>query len=834
MRIKVSVDKPIPTNGGEFVHISTNWQVSRVPNFTLTNQLIAQSLDDKVNLLEYRPDVDIVTNGSVYARVQYNFLNKIDNTTSSSNWSKIIPINSNQKGIKMSGTVVATPSVKVNIAYNGVDFSNLVLEGSDFLLYTGAGKHQSTTWRIKDIDGNELWSRVDEEVYLTNIEVDSSFLEADKIYLVTAEYNTDVNISSLEGKALLNTNTNTNNLFNLKLVDDLVAGRRTYFELFINVRNYASVDIIIKDNNGITVDSNLNQITRTPYIDNANLLPYHKYTILARIKLRDGSYTNYSIVESLICKNNNILPMDPLVKYLDKYDFTQELQTRGPIVTSSIELYNNDILSVKHDDNSIYRSVLCDGKLKDMGPILTIDTFKGMMEKSYFNMIPLKDGRILIDYNAIRRVDMTDPMIPDSIRTVMNANKLDTFEYKDIVVVRDITNVTNNITQVSSSNAGRELATFRPRFNLYQYNPITKVLTLENTIVRDDELYGTSPSNSIAQYGNKMYYIPTMQTTGQDSEVLIDLEMKILDLDTFVITSVPLPVKIKAYATLFNSNGSIYLAGGSSTVKTLTTEWTRDNNNIFQLNVNTGSWTNVGVFPAAVSPTIYALASYIRKDGKVIFFNNVTDGSSVGNQRTIILDPTTYKITVSDNDTPDDMIYRNAIQLQNGNIIRISTRTLDPQLVYTYISDTENGSNLTVNDTVDLILDLKVPIGTQLEVEDLHRYNTVQVEGTSDANTGELKWVKDGVEYLFHWNDLIVTRDMVIQQNLYPNQYDYNSYNSITIIDDVSLDIYNIIWVYDTNTTYNINAPVKFKWAKVASGSDIIIHYGNGTTNTIK
>lgn len=833
MRIKVSVDKPIPTNGGKFVHISTNWQVSRVPNFTLTDQLIAQSLDDKVNLLEYRPDVDIVTNGSVYARVQYNFLNTVDNTKSSSNWSKIIPINSTQKGIKMSGTVVATPSVKVNIAYNGVDFSNLILEGSNFLLYTGAGNHKSTTWRIKDINGNVLWSRVDEEVYLTKIEVDSSFLEANKIYIVTVEYNTDVNISSLEGKALLNTNTNTNNLFNLKPIGDLVANRRTYFELFINIRNYASVDIIIKDNNGITVDSNLDQATRTPYIDNNNLLPYHKYTILARIKLRDNSYTNYSIVESLICRDNTILPMDPLVNYLDKYDFTQELQTRGPIVTSSIELYNNDILSVKHNDNNIYRNVLCNGKLKEMGPILTIDTFKGMMEKSYFNMIPLKDGRILVDYNAIRRVDMTDPIIPDSIRTIMNANKLDTYDYKDIIVVRDIVNNTN-IAEVTSSNAGRELATFRPRFNLYQYNPITKVLTLENTIAREDELYGTSPTNSIAQYGNKMYYIPTMRTNGLDNETPIDLEMKILDLDTFTITSVPLPVSIKAYATLFNSNESIYLAGGSSNVETLTTGWNRDNNNIFQFNTNTGIWTNVGVFPNTVPSSMYALASYIRKDGKVIFFNNVTDGASVGDQRTIILDPTTYNISISDNDTPDDMLYRNAIQLQNGNIIRISTRTLDPQLVYTYISDTENGSNLTVNDTVNLILDLKVPVGTQLEVEDLHRYKTVQIEGTSDTNTGELKWVKDGVEYIFHWNDLIVTRDMVIQQNLYPNQYDYNSYNSITIIDDASLDIYNVIWVYDTDITYNIEAPVKFAWAKVASGSEIIIHYKNGNETTIK
>ena len=830
MRIKVSIDKPIPTSGGKFVHYSTSWQVSRVPDFTIIDQLIAQSLDDTTNLLEYRPDVDIIENGSVYARVKYNFHNTVDDTYSSSNWSKIIPINSTQKGIKMSGTVIATPSVKVNITYNGVSFSNLILESNEFKLYSGAGNHSSTTWKISDIAGNVLWSRENEEVYLTKIEVDSSFIEPDKIYMVTVEYNSDVNVSSLQGKALVNTNTNKNNLFSLKMIGDFVNDRKTYFELALHTRNYESVDILIKDNNGVTVDSNIDQVTRTPYVDNIGLIPYHKYNILARIKLHDGSYSNYVIVDSVICKDNRILPYDPVVNYLDKYDFTQELQTKGPIVTSSIELYNNDILTVKHNDNKIYRNVLCNGKLKEQESILTLDAFKGMMEKSYFNIVPLKNGKILIDYNAIRKVDMLDSLIPQSVRDIMINNHYDSYEYKNIIVVKDLNNTITDAAGVTASDASKELATFRPRFELYQYNPITKVLVLEKTLVRDDELYGTAPTNSITQYGNKMYYTPTMRTSGVDSETPIDLDMRILDLDAFTIEHVNLPVSIKAYATIFNKDG-IYLAGGSSTVKTdKNTDWNRDNNNIFKYNIGVNNWTNVGAFNSSVPSTMYALSSYIRKDGKVIFFNNVTDGTAVGDQRTIILDVNTYLTTISDNDTLDGMLYRNAIQLQNGDIIRISTRTLDPQLVYTYISDTQNGSNLTVNDTVDIVLDLRVPTGTELEVEDLYRYNTVKVEGDSDTNTGTLKWVKDGVEYIFHWNDLIVTRDMVVENNLYPDQNSLATYNSITIIEDSNLDIYNIIWVYDENTTYNMDGPVSFKWAKVASGSEIIIHNSDGDT----
>jgi hypothetical protein len=576
------------------------------------------------------------------------------------------------------------------------------------------------------------------------------------------------------------------------------------------------MDIIIKDNNGISVAEELDQTSRTPSITTTSLIAYHRYTILARVKMTDDTYTAYMNVGEYICNDGSILPYDPTTNYLDKYNFTQELQTKGPIVTSTIELFNNDILTTKHNDNNIYRNIICNGKLKQVGSIIELDTFKSMMEKSYTNIIPLRDGKILVDYNAVRKVDIYDDIVPESIRNNMINNHTDRYEYRGIIII-------NN----HDGQAEVEVLTHRPKFELYDYNPITKTLTLLHTLTRDDELYGTSVTNSFVQYDSGYaYYLPTMAVAGVDSDIPITVQLKKLDLQTLtIVEQTQLPIDLHAYGTLFKLKTDIYFTSGSlsSVVKNNITTWNRDNHILYRYNTTTHAWYNIGSIPVDIPITMYALASYIRKDGRVVFFNNVTDNDSIGDQRTVVYEHATNSFVLMDNDTPDGMLYRNAIQLQNGDIIRMSTRTEDPQLVYTYISDTAAASELSVNDTIDIITDLRVPVDTEVQVEDLYRYDTVVIEGSDDTHTGKLKWLDGTQEYIFKWNDLVITRETALTQNLYPYPDDVNEWNSVTILEGASLSVENIIWVYDENTTFTIAGPVAVGYITVANGSELIV-----------
>ena len=812
MKIKVSIDRPLPSDGGNLTHVSTSWQVSRVPDFSLSEYLIAQSLEDDINLLEYRPNIDIVDNVSVYARIKYHF-----SDGNASNWSKIIPINSNQRGIKMSGTVVVTPKVAVEFKYNGLNFSNLKLSTSDYKLYSGAGDHKSTDWYIVDIDGKVLWSRLGDEKYLTEIIVDSSYLRPNEIYIIKAVHNSTVNTSSIAGKAILNTNISKDNLFKLEMIDKLVPERDIYFKLWVYTRLHETTDIIIKDNNGITVADAIDLVGNELKIYSGALIPYHKYTILARLKLNDGGYTAYSKVGDYICGKNDIITIDEDHNYLNNYNYTQQIQTKGATVFSTTEMYTKDILTVKHNDNSIYRQVLCDGKLKDLGPVLTLDNLKSMMDKPYVNIVPLTNGKVLVDYNAIRKVDIYSDYVPEIVRNNMLSNNLDVYEYEDLIIV-------NN----HDGDEHIDVLVHRPRFELYDYNPLTHRLELVNSIIRDDELYGTAPTNSLVQMStNEVYYIPALATTSVDSQELTVLKMKKLDLSTMIISDViATPIVLKAYPTLFKMRGELYLTSGSNveTTSYYDRSWTRSNNKIYKYNTANRNWAIAGELNASIPASMFALASYTRKDGRVVLFNNVFNGSALGDQRTMVLDYD-FTTTIHSNDTIDNMIYRNAIQLQNGDFIRISSRTEDPQLVYTYISDTMEADSLTQNDTVDIILDLVVPRGTTIQVEDLYRYESIVIEG-DDTESGELRWYdqEDGEEYIFHYDDLIVTREMSIEQDLYLG--DIREYNTITVLENASIEFYNTIHV-PADEVFEIDGPITVREITVGENGELIV---NGET----
>ena len=815
--IKISIDRPQLRDGGPLQHSGTSWQISRIPDFSDRTYYLAESLDDHLNLLEFRHVIDLDPNESIYCRVKYHF-----NNDTASGWSRVIPVKGDQIGIKQSGTVIMTPKVKVNVTYTGDVFTNLVLETNAMSLYSGVGEHDSTTWSVTDSDNNIIWKREHEKRDITKIEIGSDILDPNKIYIVKAVHHTNTNAHSNSGRALLSTNINSVNIYNLEAVGPLVPDRLLYFKLFVYLNNFESIDIVIRDRQGVDVVSNLNQVTRTPRIHPKGLIPYQRYTIYARIKYDGGKYTNYMEVSSHIVEHNVLLDISPTATYLDKYNYTQELRANGEVVSSTMELYTNDVLMAKANDDNIYRHVICNGKLVDKGPVITLDGMKELMDKPYINIVPLHDGRVLIDYNSVRMVHIDNAIVPENIRSHMIANRYDTYDYETITIVRD------KELLATDDIYGDDLV-YRPRFSLYDFNTVTNQFTLLNTVMRDDELYGTAITNSIVSVEDGfVYYIPTHSVNSVTDITLNPLVLRKLNLeDMSIATASELPVEIMSHPTLFKVNNNTLVFMSGSDVPDLVNnieEYTRSNSDIFEYDLTTGVWDNVGSLAGVAPGTMYALAPYTRRDGLVVLFNNVNSGLSRGDQRTILYEPVSRQVIINDNDSNDSLTYRNTIQLLNGDMLRMTTRVIDPQLVQTYVSDTYAIEDLHTNDIFDVVNNLVVRVGDVVTVETLYKFDSITIEGDSEYNTGKLVLLDGNSSTEFRYNDLIVIGDLAIEQDIYLNNF--KDYDTITVLDGSSLDIYNVLNVPD-DTDFLVDAPISVREIRVGNNSNLIINIPN-------
>ncbi len=250
-------------------------------------------------------------------------------------------------------------------------------------------------------------------------------------------------------------------------------------------------------------------------------------------------------------------------------------------------------------------------------------------------------------------------------------------------------------------------------------------------------------------------------------------------------------------------------------------EYRRTNDDIFEYHVNTRNWVNLGRINDDIPEATYALAPYVRLDGKVVLFNNSNSGPSRGDQRTILYNPADRTTLINNNDTIDDITYRNSVQLLNGDILRISTRVIDPQLVQTYVSDTYDGANLHTNDMIDIVKDLVVRVGEVVTLETLYKFDSITIEGDSDNNTGTLVLLDGNSVTEFKWNDLIVIGDKTIVQNLYLGEP--REYNTITILEDSSLEVYNVLHV-PGNINFAIDGPLTVEEIIVGEDSTLIIN----------
>jgi len=190
--IHIKIDAPVIPAGAGFKHKSTSWQVSKTRDFN--GDLLVDVKDDEVNLLEYHVLKKIDPDSVVFSRVKIKF-----DDGKETEWSRIITLSENQKGFKLSNTLVVTPEVKINFNNLDTPVKGLSLSTNEFNLYAGVGQHKSTTWTIKNILGIKKWERTEDEDNLLSIDIPDDLLSVNEVYVATATHNTDTNSQSNPG-----------------------------------------------------------------------------------------------------------------------------------------------------------------------------------------------------------------------------------------------------------------------------------------------------------------------------------------------------------------------------------------------------------------------------------------------------------------------------------------------------------------------------------------------------------------------------------------------------------------------------------------------------------
>lgn len=760
--IKIAVDKPIAAGASDVVHTGTSYQVSKIPDFTKPEFMIVNVNNDTINLLHKRFEYDMLDTQALYVRTKYHYDNNRE-----SNWSKIMPLRGDQIGIKLSNTVINTPVVNAELTYN--DNGTILITSSPYKLFAGVGAHRSTSYQVLDTDGVVYYNRDSDVDNLTSIEIPLSKLETGKSYIVKVKYTSDTNTDSNYGKYLLTLDTKDNSLFHLDMPYYFVPKRNVWFKVTVYTPRYKSIDIRILDKFDTVVASTLDQITITPNIYTGDLVIGDVYRIQARIGYNDGSKTEYVTTNTVRAEQNVLMHINPTTTYLGKYTFTQYMNTNGEAVQSSYESYSHGILLGKSDSNDVFRYRKLDGKLYELEKAFSLNNI-GTLRKAFLNFMPIHNSMMLVDYSA-----GTD-----------NGN-------------------------VKS-----------PEFKVFEYNVITQKFKELHSLIRLDEKYSTAISASaVPVVGDDVYYIPAESTDGSNGNYL---KLKVYNAYTNIGGHVSdLPVPIKKYGNLVKIDDNTLLffggvidpiAGGD------TTSYLRTNNDVYTYNIRLNVWAKVNQLPTYIPDTVFNMQAYVRKDGKVVLFNNVEVGASVGDQNTYVYDIVSNTFELENSDMLDNLRYSTTISFQNGDFGRISNQTVDPQKLFTYVSNTKTEADIVDNGLVDTVIDLVINPGEEITIESPYRYRTINILGTSTADTGILHWITADSVLDFDYRDLIVTRDTALTNNLYDPLQEWGS---ITILDGVEFSVRNVLIIPD-NTTFTIDAPFEAEEIKIGANSELIVN----------
>lgn len=725
----LKVDFP-PSSG--IVHTATSWQISTDIDFDKGAGIIVQSLNDTVNKTSFSANVDIDDNIPLYGRHMLHLTK--NGVPTIDNWSRISLFNSNMKGLKINNFMVKTPKVDSSTK-EGVT----TIKTSDFTMFSGAGDHASTSWKIKSSYGEDRYVRNNDVDNLKNINIEG-VVESGKAYAIEARHNNNFNNESFTGRNILLNYTPELELFTLEFPMDFIADRKFWYRVKLYTPNFLSYDVEVREKlTGRVVKSKYNATSLVDYILLDGLTVFNQYDIYGRFKFEDGKVTNYKLVYSSILLANRTVPYRPYVEYLDQLEKYNDIATDGIACVTTRETFDGKILLPSFDGDRIDIYKIYNNRLQrtKLVRLINMFNFTYSLNTDYANIIQMPNNDIVIDYQTY-----------------------DKLGHKVTAFIR------------------------------FEYNPIKLTLEPLQYLERPKEKYSTSICASLGVLSdNTLVYVPGFYSETKDAD-RSDLPLIIVDPTSFAIRDViQLPFEAKYNVSLVvDKDDNIFVFGGSTTNKydadnSNVEYWERENNKVYKFDIKTKQFTEVAQIPDEYSTDIYCLQAFLRIDGKIVMFNASHSGPGMLIQNELVFDPEDYSFAILETDMDWDIPFRNNIISNNGCVTRISSKTLDPQKSYTYLSNIKDEDSIVRIEGSDSdITDLVVESGKTVNVEDMYKYDSVTVKGT-----GLLRWFRPQGILEFTSADLIVTRDKSMTQN----EFNAGGWENVLVLEGTNFTIIN-------------------------------------------
>lgn len=726
-QIKIVVDEPILPESQNIEHTSTSFVIGNKPDLNKDENIIEKKEKVTDNKLVCYFDVDIDYDTIVFVKCKYHFT--MDGEEVESDWSRVVPVNSLQTGIKLSSSIVKTPSVSIE-----EEHGLIYIKTSDFRMFSGPGAHHSTDFKITDTDGFSVFSRENDQDNLTSIYIKDQ-LEDGKIFAVQARHTNSTNNTSYFGKTLFSNYSPDLNLFSFDAPEDFVINRRFYYRIKIWVNKFESYDLELRNDKGEVIMSVEKDKKTTSYLmlTHEKLVLFQTYHIFVRINFTDGTSTDFKNVMTSALLDNIVNNYDPDIMYADKYRIGKPRNTKGITCATFRETFDGRVVGVDYVTNALYLFKI-DGV--NLVPMNLLYEFDKSLDIDYVNIVQLADQNILVDiviYNKHRQALTT--------------------------------------------------------FLLFEYDPIKLTFTLLKQKDRKDEKYTTSVSNSLlVTNNNEIYYIPSYLTNGKNDE-RIWLKLRKVDPTTLDITDIPLPYEAKYFANVIQDHlGNVYVFGGSQFNEYDTDEegrnvevWKNHCKEVYALNKETNTFDLWSALPDNYPEDVYCLQPILRIDGKNILFNGCWSGKGLQYNKFITFDA--YRKTFNDIDINGkvEVPVRSNIIYRNGDIIRLTAKTTDEQSVLIYNANSNPDDEIPDFDDIDKeTLELVVQNGEVVNIEDIYKYTKIDIRGS-----GILKWYRpQGITEL-------TSKDLIVLKNTKVTQASLNAkgYRSILVLDGVDFQI---------------------------------------------
>ena len=180
IEVPTIVSSAFSTNDGYDVHELTDWVIETLHIDDTPEEIVYQSLNDAVNKTSIT-----IPRGYLKERTAYTIrLRYKGRTYGWSSWGH------SNFSTAARFTYIATPSITVSTTPSGVP-ENPTLSASEFIVVSTSGEvdtHRATTWRITNLDNDEIWKSEADTTNLTSIAVPKGLLHTSTTYRAYCKY----------------------------------------------------------------------------------------------------------------------------------------------------------------------------------------------------------------------------------------------------------------------------------------------------------------------------------------------------------------------------------------------------------------------------------------------------------------------------------------------------------------------------------------------------------------------------------------------------------------------------------------------------------------------